>query len=61
MRTRTLLGLRFGENFASGSSHAVGTKAPNPWGLYDVHGNAWEWVQDWFDPSYYAMSPRLIR
>jgi formylglycine-generating enzyme required for sulfatase activity/proteasome lid subunit RPN8/RPN11 len=48
----------YSEN-ARGRTQTVGTREANAFGLYDFHGNVWEWCQDTYEQDFYARSPHI--
>jgi sulfatase modifying factor 1 len=52
--------LNFGRNFpakSTGNTYAVDSFTPNPLGIYNMSGNATDWVSDWYGKDYYQHSP----
>lgn len=41
-------------NYTNGRASEVALLKPNNWGIYDMHGNAFEWVSDWYSDEYYS-------
>jgi formylglycine-generating enzyme required for sulfatase activity len=70
-RAGTATAYSFGDDASAASEYAwdadnsngryqkVGTKKPNPWGLYDMHGNVAEWTLDQYAPEYSTQSPAI--
>jgi len=51
-RVEDLFNAGWYDDNSEGGTHPVAEKTPNAWGLYDMHGNAFEWCQDWYHDNY---------
>jgi len=47
-------------NYTNGRASEVALLKPNNWGIYDMHGNAFEWVSDWYSRSYYGECAKRV-